>query len=290
MICAGAANSNVGHHLWPQTEQHMPREMLTDLAKLPFSVFHLYQLSEKDSLQQFPQAKLPRICHIYGKIGTNVTRQLKSPGWIGSSDSLYNPEGQVLPWQQLALSWAGKAYKQMITRMGKEKNYVRAKRVRKEHTNHPHSSAALGVKKASKSSHKRQPEAWGGSRAVGRKWPWIHQDVSQCRSCRAGVCGGLIALSTEDKTNNRAAAGSYSRVLQPTQKAQQSASSEVKPWGSNSAADGQPFLTSSPIMHCLQHDPSTGQLQDVQHMLRLPLIVTDSHCMHTSPPLDCCNW
>lgn len=51
----------------------------------------------------------------YGKRGANVTRQLKSFYWIGSSDSFYNPNGQVFPWQQLALSLAGKVYKQMLT-------------------------------------------------------------------------------------------------------------------------------------------------------------------------------
>lgn len=78
--------------------------------------FHKDQLSLAVGFPlQVSSTDSQRRCCKCGKIGANATSQLQSFFWIGSSDSFYNPNGQVFPWQQLALSWAGKAYKQMIT-------------------------------------------------------------------------------------------------------------------------------------------------------------------------------
>lgn len=136
MIHAGVTNSNVGHHSWPHRLCGICHSQCWQIWPNVFQD----QRPAVDPLHQFSSTELHRRCHICDKIGANVTRQLKS---LFSSDSLHNPKGQVLPWQQLALSWAGKAYKNMITWV--KKTNVCAKYVRKEHTRHSDSSAALKV-------------------------------------------------------------------------------------------------------------------------------------------------
>ncbi len=165
MICAGATNSNAVITRDP-----------TDWAA--YATVECWQIwpSFTRVFHQFPCNDLPRRCHICGKIAANVTRQLKSLCWIGPRDSLYNPKGQVLPWQQLALSWAGKAYKQMITRVKK-----------------PMSVPNMSVKstqgiltpllfweneKVLTQRLKRALETQGGYHTVGRKWPWIYQETT----------------------------------------------------------------------------------------------------------------
>lgn len=190
----------------------------------------------QQTLHQFSWTDLPRRCHICGKIGANATRQLKS---LFSSDSLYNPKGQVLPWQQLALSWAGKAYKNMITWV--KKTYVCAKYVRKEHTRHSDSSAALKVKNASKSS----PSASNKSKRQKvdtTQWAWSDLGPVRWYPRTGAVDHECIVVSSlywlKIKTNNRATAFYKGfEAATPNAKACKSASSRVNPWGSNCVAD-----------------------------------------------------
>lgn len=176
----------------------------------------------QQSLHQFSWTDLPRRCHIWGKIGANVTRQLKS---LFSSDSLYNPKGQVLPWQQLALSWAGKAYKNMITWV--KKTYVCAKYVRKEHTRHSDSSAT--------SKWKTHPSPHPASQMRARDRRWIphsgHEvtldppgDIQEQELWTMSVLWATASYKGFEATT-------------PNAKACKSASSRVNPWGSNCAAD-----------------------------------------------------
>lgn len=132
--CRWDTNSNVGRHSWPHRLGGICRGSCGQIRPKLYRVFRQRPTVHSRLSSSVFLVVIYRQDAISGKRGTNVTRQLKSLCWIGSGDSLYNPKGQVLPWQQLALSWAGKAYKQMIAWVKKKKQTtdVRAKYVRKE--------------------------------------------------------------------------------------------------------------------------------------------------------------